>query len=94
MKKLILFFLCFIICMGASAMFTLKITIDDLKILFNVTSKENVDDSIYLYGTSKYNIDKLKIDTDTITFYIDNKIIKYPYNNPDLQKVLKESVLY
>jgi Zn/Cd-binding protein ZinT len=80
--------------MGASAMFTLKITIDDLKILFNVTSKENVDDSIYLYGTSKYNIDKLKIDTDTITFYIDNKIIKYPYNNPDLQKVLKESVLY
>ena len=84
----------FVVCVTASAMLTLKITVSDTTLLFKVTQKELVDDSIYLYGTNKYNIKKIKLDRDTITLFTDNKIIKYGYNNPDLQNVLKESVLY
>lgn len=84
----------FVICVTASAMLTLRITVSDTTLLFKVTQKELVDDSIYLYGTNKYNIKKIKIDNDTITLFTDNKTIKYGYNNPDLQNVLKESVLY
>lgn len=84
----------FVICVTASAMLTLKITVGDTAVLFKVTQKELVDDSIYLYGTNKYNIKKIKLDRDTITLFTDNKTIKYGYNNPDLQNVLKESVLY
>lgn len=84
----------FIACVTASAMLTLKITVSDTTLLFKVTQKELVDDSIYLYGTNKYNIKKIKVDNDTITLFTDNKTIKYGYNNPDLQNVLKESVLY
>lgn len=84
----------FVACVTASAMLTLKITVSDTTLLFKVTQKELVDDSIYLYGTNKYNIKKIKIDNDTITLFTDNKTIKYGYNNPDLQNVLKESVLY
>lgn len=84
----------FVVCVTASAMLTLKITVSDTTLLFKVTQKELVDDSIYLYGTNKYNIKKIKIDNDTITLFTDNKTIKYGYNNPDLQNVLKESVLY
>lgn len=84
----------FVACVTASAMLTLKITVSDTILLFKVTQKELVDDSIYLYGTNKYNIKKIKIDNDTITLFTDNKTIKYGYNNPDLQNVLKESVLY
>lgn len=94
MKKLFLSFLSALICIGASAMLTLKITVGDTALLFKVTQKELIDDSIYLYGTNKYNIKKIKVDNDTITLFTDNKIIKYGYNNPDLQNVLKESVLY
>lgn len=84
----------FVICVTASAILTLKITVGDTAVLFKVTQKELVDDSIYLYGTNKYNIKKIKLDRDTITLFTDNKTIKYGYNNPDLQNVLKESVLY
>lgn len=84
----------FVVCVTASAMLTLKITVSDTTLLFKVTQKELVDDSIYLYGTNKYNIKKIKVDNDTITLFTDNKTIKYGYNNPDLQNVLKESVLY
>lgn len=84
----------FVACVTASAMLTLKITVSDTTLLFKVTQKELVDDSIYLYGTNKYNIKKIKVDNDTITLFTDNKTIKYGYNNPDLQNVLKESVLY
>lgn len=84
----------FVVCITASAMLTLKITVSDTTLLFKVTQKELVDDSIYLYGTNKYNIKKIKVDNDTITLFTDNKTIKYGYNNPDLQNVLKESVLY
>ena len=94
MKKLFLAFMSFVICVTASAMLTLKITVGDTAVLFKVTQKELVDDSIYLYGTNKYNIKKIKLDRDTITLFTDNKTIKYGYNNPDLQNVLKESVLY
>ena len=84
----------FVVCITASAMLTLQITVSDTTLLFKVTQKELVDDSIYLYGTNKYNIKKIKVDNDTITLFTDNKTIKYGYNNPDLQNVLKESVLY
>lgn len=84
----------FVACVTASAMLTLKITVGDTAVLFKVTQKELVDNSIYLYGTNKYNIKKIKIDNDTITLFTDNKTIKYGYNNPELQSVLKESVLY
>lgn len=84
----------FVVCVTASAMLTLKITVSDTTLLFKVTQKELVDDSIYLYGTNKYNIKKIKVDNDTITLFTDNKTIKYGYNNPDLQNVLKESVIY
>lgn len=84
----------FVVCVTASAMLTLKITVSDTTLLFKVTQKELVDDSIYLYGTNKYNIKKIKVDNDTITLFTDNKTIKYGYNNLDLQNVLKESVLY
>lgn len=84
----------FVVCITASAMLTLKITVDNATVFFKVTQKELVDDSIYLYGTNKYNIKKIKVDNDTITLFTDNKTIKYGYNNPDLQNVLKESVLY
>lgn len=84
----------FVACVTASAMLTLKITVDNATVFFKVTQKELVDDSIYLYGTNKYNIKKIKVDNDTITLFTDNKTIKYGYNNPDLQNVLKESVLY
>ena len=94
MKKLFLALMGFVACVTASAMLTLKITVSDTTLLFKVTQKELVDDSIYLYGTNKYNIKKIKIDNDTITLFTDNKTIKYGYNNPDLQNVLKESVLY
>ena len=94
MKKLFLAFMSFIACVTASAMLTLKITVDNATVFFKVTQKELVDDSIYLYGANKYNIKKIKVDNDTITLFTDNKTIKYGYNNPDLQNVLKESVLY
>lgn len=84
----------FVACVTASAMLTLKITVGDTAVLFKVTQKELVDNSIYLYGTNKYNIKKIKVDNDTITLFTDNKTIKYGYNNPELQSVLKESVLY
>ena len=79
---------------GVSAMVTLHITIDDLKVLFNVTSTEHVNDSIYLYGTNKYNIEKIKLSNDTITLFTNNKQISYPYNNPKIKEMIKESVLY
>lgn len=94
MKKLFLAFVGFVACVTASAMLTLKITVDNATVFFKVTQKELIDDSIYLYGTNKYNIKKIKVDNDTITLFTDNKTIKYGYNNPDLQNVLKERVLY
>lgn len=94
MKKVLLSFLCFLICMGASAMLTLKIKIHDLELIFNVTQKELIDNSIYLYGTNRYNIEKIKVESDTITLFTNNKEVKYGYKNPQLSKMIEESVLY
>lgn len=79
---------------GVSAMVTLHITLNDLKVIFNVTAKEHVNDSIYLYGTNKYNIEKIKLSNDTITLFTNNKQISYPYNNPEVKEMIQESVLY